>query len=744
VKLVRDNTGEADNEKHDYGYRYDPNGNLKTITDASSGARVDDYSVAYTGLNQVKAVTESKSGTVTNTTSFTYNENSAPLTTTPDKQYAGYTYDPRDLVSEVVNGKSATDSGSKTTTFTYTDRGEKLKETKGNGNTVDYTYYLDGLLNTQVEKKPNATVVSEHTYTYDLNGNRTRDVARKMNADNHSAYLSTTSTYTYDPRDRLATLTKSGDGAGTETYIHDANSNVIEQTLKGTTTTFNYDRNRLLTASAGGATSSYNYDPFGRLDTVTAAGTVLERNVYDGFDHVIENRKNNGTSTSTTKYTYDPLDRTVTKTSDAGGAKEKTTRFNYLGLSGEVLDEEVAGKITKSYQYSPWGQRLSQITHKDDGTQENAYYGYDPHTDVEQLTDDTGDTKATYGYTAYGKNDDAQFTGIDKPDATDPTKEPYNAYRFNAKRWDQNSQSYDMGFRDYSPGLNRFLSRDSYNGALADMRLAVDPWTNSRYSFGGGNPISAVEIDGHNFLTDAVSGVWGGVKDFASGAWGGLQGAYTHIKENYTEAGRAVKDAANGDLESAAKRGGGVVVDTVTTPYKTAWGALSDIGSTWWGGVQAAADGDVEGVMRAGTKNGLTLGSAAVPIKLPKFLRGSSGGLKRTGGNAPRAAKLPMNMDSVTSVAAKFGVDIAGVTIKINKARDGMAGVTLPNQTIHLTRAAFRSEELLARTLAHEMFHVGQIRSGMPYPKVGENTARWEEPAYEFEDSWWNNHPLNQ
>ncbi|WP_262285999.1 DNRLRE domain-containing protein [Micromonospora sp. MA102] len=523
VKLVRDNTGEADNEKHDYRYRYDPNGNLKTITDASPGARVDDYSVVYTDLNQVQSVTESKSGTVTNTTSFTYNENSAPLTTTHDKQYAGYTYDPRDLVSEVVNGKSATDPGRKTSTFTYTDRGEKLRETKGNGNTVDYTYYLDGLLNTQVEKKSNATVVSEHTYTYDLNGNRSRDVARKMNADNHSAYLNTTSTYTYDPRDRLATLTKTGDAAGTETYIHDANSNVIEQTLKGTTTTFKYDRNRLLTASAGGASSSYNYDPFGRLDTVTAAGTILERNVYDGFDHVVENRKNNGTSTSTTKYTYDPLDRTATKTTDAGGAKEKTTTFNYLGLSGEVLDEEVAGKLTKSYQYSPWGQRLSQITHKDDGTAENAYYGYDPHTDVEQLTDDTGDTKATYGYTAYGKNDDAQFTGIDKPDAQDPTKEPYNAYRFNAKRWDQNSGSYDMGFRDYSPGLNRFLSRDSYNGALADMNLGLNPFTGNRYAFGGGNPISAIEIDGHSWdefvdnLAGFGSGFVDGAKDAASG-----------------------------------------------------------------------------------------------------------------------------------------------------------------------------------------------------------------------------------
>ncbi|MEV4481857.1 DNRLRE domain-containing protein [Micromonospora coxensis] len=499
VKVVRDNTGETDDEKVNYAYRYDPNGNLKTITDTSPTARVDLYEVDYTDLNQVRTVTERKSGTLKNTTSFTYNENSALLTTTHNKQYSAFEYDVRDLVSKVTNGKSPTDTDKVVTTFTYTDRGEKLKETKGNSNTVDHTYYLDGLFKYQVEKKPNGVIVSEHSMYYDLNGNRTKDVNKKMHADNHSAYIFNTTENTYDPRDRLVSVTKTGDTPGTETYVHDANNNVISQTIGGATTTFNYDRNRLHAATTGGATASYNYDPFGRLDTVTSAGTVIERNVYDGFDHVLENRKKNGTATAVTKYTYDPLDRTATKITDVGGPKERNTTFNYLGLSSEVMDEEVAGKVTKSYQYSPWGQRLSQVTHKDDGSEENAYYGYNPHTDVEQLTDETGDTKATYGYTAYGSNDESQFTGIDKPDAADPTKEPYSAYRFNAKRWDQSSGSYDMGFRDYNPGLNRFLSRDSYNGALADLKLGLDPWAGNRYAFGGGNPISNIELDGHDF-----------------------------------------------------------------------------------------------------------------------------------------------------------------------------------------------------------------------------------------------------
>jgi RHS repeat-associated protein len=493
VRLVRDNAGEADNESKNYAYDYDPNGNLTTIADNSPNARIDSYDVAYTGLNQVGTVKEISDGQLRNTTSFTYNENGAPETLTHDKTFARYQYDARDLVSTVTNGSSPTDPASKVTSYTYTDKGERLRQVKPNGNTVDFAYFLDGLLKSQVEKKSNGTLVSQHTIGYDLNGNRVSDTMRKMNADNHSAYLDSTSTYTYDPRDRVATVVKTGAGAGTERYVHDANNNVISAAINDVTTAYNYDRDRLLTAVTGGVTASYNYDPFGRLDTVTSNGQVLERKVYDGFDRVIEDRNS---AAGTTRYSYDPLDRTATKTTDAATADEKTTTFNYLGLTGEVLDEEVAGKVAKSYQYSPWGERLSQTT-TGTGAGEPAYYGYNTHRDVETLTDASGDTKATYGYTAYGRNDDGQFTGIDKPDAADPAKEPYNPYRFNAKRWDQGTGEYDMGFRDYSPALNRFLTRDMYNGALADLNLSTNPFTGNRYAFGGGNPISNIELDGH-------------------------------------------------------------------------------------------------------------------------------------------------------------------------------------------------------------------------------------------------------
>src|SRR5258707_13203702 len=66
-------------------------------------------------------------------------------------------------------------------------------------------------------------------------------------------------------------------------------------------------------------------------------------------------------------------------------------------------------------------------------------------------------------------------------------------------RWDSASGQYDMGFRNYDPGVNQFLSRDMYDSALADMSLTTDPFTGNRYTFGAGNPISNIELDGHMF-----------------------------------------------------------------------------------------------------------------------------------------------------------------------------------------------------------------------------------------------------
>ncbi|GGR40801.1 hypothetical protein GCM10010497_49960 [Streptomyces cinereoruber] len=261
---------------------------------------------------------------------------------------------------------------------------------------------------------------------------------------------------------------------------------------------------------AGGVASTYNYDPLGRLDTVSSNGSTQEKYTYDGFDRIARHTAGTDAAAKSTTYVYDAFDRTAQQTTS--GTNGKTTLFTYLGMESKVLREEVAGKATKSYQYSPWGQKLTQIKHKDTGPHEYSQYLYHPKGDVEAVTKEDGGTRAAYGYTAYGSDDDAKFTGADKPDAANPDKESYNAYRYNAHRYDDGSGTYDMGFRNYSPGLNRFLTRDMCGGALDGMSLATDPYTGNRYAFAGGNPISFVELDGHLFgaalsMAAAIHGV---------------------------------------------------------------------------------------------------------------------------------------------------------------------------------------------------------------------------------------------
>ncbi|WP_354670079.1 DNRLRE domain-containing protein [Streptomyces sp. S.PNR 29] len=582
VKLVRSNTGETDNERKDFTYKYDANSLLSEVNDLSPGAKADTYTMSYDELDQLSKVEEKLGSTVRNTTALTYDANGNPLTTTHDVTWSKAEYDIRDMVNKITNADSPTAGNQQITTFTYTDRGQPLKQTKPNGNTVDYAYWLNGAVKQQVEKTSAGTVVAQHDLEYDPNGNRSKDTAKVMNADNSAAYLNTVSTFDYDPQDRIQKVTKTGDAAGTEEYFYDGNSNIVEQTVGGVKTTSTYDRNRLLKTTAAGIASTYNYDPLGRLDTVSSNGSTLEKYTYDGFDRIAKHTAGSGTSAKTTTYKYDAFDRTAEETTS--GTNGKTTLFTYLGMEDKVLREEVAGKATKSYQYSPWGQKLTQIKHNTDGTKEYSQFLYHPKGDVEAITRDSGTTRATYGYTAYGSDDEKQFTGADKPDSANPDKEQYNAYRYNAQRYDDGSGTYDMGFRNYDPGLNRFLTRDMYGGAADDMALATDPYTGNRYAFAGGNPISFVELDGHLFgldisLSDVghaaldVAGmvpVIGEAADVANGIWYAAEGNYTDAALSLSAAIPGVGMAA-----TAAKyaKKGAKAVDAVKGGSKASKGA---------------------------------------------------------------------------------------------------------------------------------------------------------------------------
>ncbi|MFG1759758.1 WXG100 family type VII secretion target [Micromonospora echinofusca] len=111
----------------------------------------------------------------------------------------------------------------------------------------------------------------------------------------------------------------------------------------------------------------------------------------------------------------------------------------------------------------------------------------------------------------------------------------------------------------------------------------------------------------------------------------------------------------------------------------------------------------------------------------------------RRRGSGPR---MPMTMESVHAVAAKYDIDLSGVRLTINNRLSGLCGVTRADLSVMLCREAFRSEEDLARTLAHERFHVSELREGRPYPTKEHDFEAFEDRAYAHEEQWWNSHPV--
>ncbi|MEU4446768.1 polymorphic toxin-type HINT domain-containing protein [Actinosynnema sp. NPDC050801] len=632
VQLVRDNSADADNEKKVFEHRYDPNDNLVEMTDSTPSSPVDAYRIAYNAVNLAEKVEELKGGAVKHTTDYRYDENDNLTFAGFDGKSALYEYNARDLVTKVTNKKDDGDQG-KVNSFSYTSRGHVERHVKSNGNTVDYTYYLDGLLRRQLErKKDGGQVVVEHNLEYDSNSNKVRDDGRKQNADDHGATINADATYTYDPRDRVRKVTKKGgEGERTEEYKHDDNGNVWDQRVGGAHTAFDYDRNRLVSSTTDGQRANYDYDAFGRLHQVTQSGKQLEKYTYDGFDRKVEHVKDEGSGPKTTRYTYDPLDRQQTRVEG-----DKTTAFHYLGLSDQVLTEDENGKLRKSYQYSNDGELLAQVKYADDGSEEDSVYGFNPHSDVEQVTDSQGDTKSTYGYTAYGKDDEQEFSGEDKPDQADPDKPEENSYRFNTARHDKSTDTYDMGFRDYSPGLNRFLTLDLYNGALADLGMTTDPWTNNRYAFGAGNPLSQVEIDGHGWLDDAADWVKDNAKEVGHAALD-VVGVIPVVGEA-ADLANAAWYASDGDYANAALSAAAAV------PF-AGWGATAVKAGKYavkgaeaaQGGAKAATAGQSTAKTAGQAADAGANGAKAAPAPKPAPKAGGASGGKPSGGGGGKA-----------------------------------------------------------------------------------------------------------
>jgi RHS repeat-associated protein len=198
----------------------------------------------------------------------------------------------------------------------------------------------------------------------------------------------------------------------------------------------------------------------------------------------------------------DPLDRPVRVVETHSGSSTSTDLV-YVGLSTLVGKETLSGAASavKSYWFDPFGGRVGL---SDAGGRFSLVN--DPHGSASLVLDQASLVRESYAYTAYGTT----VAALSKTSAGfNPVNAPVrNPYRYSGKRLVTglgsagSSSAYDMGARTYEAATGRFLQRDHYFHALANLSLSQDPLTSNRYALAAGNPITYVELDGHFVVLD--------------------------------------------------------------------------------------------------------------------------------------------------------------------------------------------------------------------------------------------------
>ncbi|MEV6302194.1 RHS repeat-associated core domain-containing protein [Actinoplanes sp. NPDC051861] len=535
-------------------------------------------------------------------------------------------------------------------------------------------------------------------WTYDKIGNRTKEVS-------HAAAGDTVRAYAVPP---------SGAGSVRPHSVAAMTTTLPGQTT-GTTVSYGYDAIGNMTTRPGDD-QSLTWDAEGHLARVTRGGTLVEENVYDADGNRIVRRDAGGQTL------YLPgmeIRRNVS------GSTATFAATRYYSFGGRAVASRTTGT-----------QALTWLFSDHQGTQQIAVNAYSQAVTIRRQTPYGG----TRGTPAQWPNNKGFVGGDNSPTGL-----------------------VHLGAREYDPVLGRFISVDP----LQDL---ADPRQWNAYGYANNSPITYSDPTGARPMIGNTGTDEGELLDENDEQWtigddgkfeltedpdddsGGNNGGQNTTAENGLsdeEVQRAQEIKKKNVIDVIVAAGGKIlmeffgitdILDCVTRgnlkacamslagalPLGRAWKALETIP------VIARAAGAILRWVD-------DIKWADDVLARVQYLgrRGADDSLLRTSSAGAKGSRLPMTMECVCQIAEKYGIDISDVKIKIDKGRDGYAGSTAPDQKVTLTRAAFRDEEQLARTLAHERYHVDQLRAGMGYPKTYDEGNVWESTAIAYENTWW-------
>ena len=471
VRAVRRNNGQ------NLRYTYDPNGNIKTLTDSLGKVTTRTYDI-------LDRLIQSKD---------------------PLNGLAEYGYDAADNLTRVSDPRgnvttyaydglgqlwSRTSPETGTMTFTHNAKGQMTQMIRSGGGATDYAYDSVGRLTS-------ATVGTQVlSYAYDT---CTNGKGRICSASSPG----TTTGFTYEPDGRLRQRTEAITVSGVPTshattYAYDAVGRLSAITYPSAVATgYSYTHGRLtgMTATIGATTSTIitgaQYHPFGPA-TGWTYGSGLTRNYYYDQNYTVGDGRLTGITTMNGGVTLQSLLRTY----DANDRATQTTHFVNPTLTQaygyDALNRLTAVTSPSGNQVLEWDANGNKTRHQwitndlltvstgSNRTTAMASHGYTYSGRGNRATHTYGGSVATYSYDGFNRtNGISRTTAVSWPELNYTTVSlpaGANSYGYNAlneRTWKQTATLGTTRFV-YGPGSR----------LLGERRESDGQWTSYLW-FGG-------------------------------------------------------------------------------------------------------------------------------------------------------------------------------------------------------------------------------------------------------------------
>jgi RHS repeat-associated protein len=428
-------------------YSYDKNGNLTSVNDNFSA-----LTFSYDARNRL--ISESNAGTP-----------QIP------QVILNYGYDGVGNVISLSDRINGTNRGTNNYSYDALHRLTQLTQSGSNvsNKRIDLTYNPLGQYDTisRYSDLSGNNLVNQSTYTYD-SLNRLERLAHNNGSSDIAFYdfeydpasrinkitdIDGVTDYTYDDRDQLTGANHSDADNPDETYQYDANGNRINSGIHGE----NYvtgDGNRLLSDGV----YHYEYDAEGNMmkRTNIATGAVQEYQ-WDYRNRMIAviDKDSNGNETQKVEFTYDALDRRISKTVDTTPATTGDGVVTYFVYDGEDVHLEFtdndgvngANQPQLSQRYLH-GAGVDQVIAQEDNEGNVIWLLTDHLGTIRDLVDDKGDVINHLVYDSFGQVITESDPNID------------TRYLFTGREWDEEIGLYYYRARYYDAEIGRFISED--------------------------------------------------------------------------------------------------------------------------------------------------------------------------------------------------------------------------------------------------------------------------------------------